>query len=75
MDETTNDNVTVMKGGRTKESLRKAVEAELAEARIKEFRGKLKSLVIERDAAKKILQGKEDQINDLCEEYSDVIPG
>ena len=70
------DNVQQIGGKppRTKESLVKAVENELSEARLKEFRGKLKQLVVDRDAAKKVLAAKEAEIDALCEDYSDVIP-
>ena len=62
------DNVQQMKGPRTKESLRKAVEGELTEARLKEFKGKLKTMLVERDAARKVLDAKEEQIDALAEE-------
>lgn len=74
MSEETNVQPIGGKGLRTKASLIKAIEGELAEARLKEFRAKLKALVIEREAAAAVLRGKEDQITDLAEQYSDVIP-
>lgn len=70
----TKDNVQVMKGPRTKASLRKAIKGELAKTRIKEFKAKLKTLLIDREAAKKVLAAKDDEIDVLAEQYQDVIP-
>jgi hypothetical protein len=63
-----------VKGARDRASIRKAVETELREARIKEMRGKLKKLAEEVSAARAVVKGKEEQIQDLFEEYSDVLP-
>ena len=59
---------------RTKDSLVKAIENELSEARLKEFRNKLKQLVVDRDAARKVLLAKEAEIDALADDYADVIP-
>jgi hypothetical protein len=69
-----NDNVTPMKGGRTRASLRAAIESELTETRVKEARGKLKKLVEELAAAKAVVTAKEAEIANLFEDYADVLP-
>ena len=69
-----NDNVTPMKAGRSKESIRASIVNELAEARLKEFRGKLKTLVVDLTAAQKVVAGKEAEIQALSEDYADVLP-
>ena len=63
-----------IKGGQTRDSIRKQIEGEIKEARIKEARGKIKSLVDELSKAKAVVSGKEDQIQALFEEYADVLP-
>ena len=67
-------NVTPMKGGRTRQSIRAAIETELTEARVKEVRSKLKKLVEELATAKAVVAGKEAEITALFEDYSDVLP-
>lgn len=72
--EDTNENVTTIKGGRTRASIRKAIESELTETKIKEVRGKLKQLVTELATAKNVVRAKEAEIEALFEDYADVIP-
>jgi hypothetical protein len=69
-----NENVTPIKGGRTRQSLRTAIEAELTEAKVKEARSKLKKLVEELAAAKAVVAAKEQEIANLFEDYADVLP-
>lgn len=62
------------KGGpKTASAVEKAIIAEMKEARLKEFRNKLKDLVVARDAAQKVLDGKNAEIKALSEDYSDVL--
>jgi hypothetical protein len=61
-------------GGRTRDSIRKAIEGELTEAKLKEVKAKLKQLVTELASAKKVVAAKEAEINALFEDYADVIP-
>jgi hypothetical protein len=61
-------------GGRTRESVRKAIEGELTEARLKEVRSKLKGLVTELAQAKSVVAAKEAEIQALFEDYADVLP-
>jgi hypothetical protein len=74
MDEQQNNVKEIGKSGRTKDSLRKAIEGELTEAKVKEVRGKLKQLIVDLAAAKKVVQAKEEEIESLFEDYADVIP-
>lgn len=62
------------KPSRSRESLRRSIEGELTEAKVKEVRGKLKKLVEELAAAKRVVVAKEKEIEQLFEEYSDVLP-
>jgi hypothetical protein len=68
------DNVKEIRPGRTKESLRRAIEGELTEAKVKEVRTKLKKLVEELAAAKRVVAAKESEIEALFSDYADVIP-
>lgn len=68
------DNVQQMKGPRTRASLLKGIEAELVEARLKQFKAALKDLVVKRTAAEKVLAGVVAEIAALGEDYADVIP-
>jgi hypothetical protein len=61
------------KPAKTASAIEKALLGEMAEARIKEFRNKLKELVVARDAAQKVLDGKNAEIKALSEDYSDVL--
>lgn len=76
MEDNTNDQGLreIPKGARTKATVRKAIEGEITEARIKEAKGKLKQLVLDLAAAKKVVKAKEDEIDAIFEEYGDVIP-
>jgi len=74
MAENDSNNVTPIKGGRTRASLRTAIEAELTEAKVKEARSKLKKLVEELAAAKAVVAAKEQEIANLFEDYADVLP-
>jgi len=67
------DNIRDIRPGRTKESMRKAIEGELTEAKIKELRAKLKKLIEELAAAKRVVAAKEGEIEALYGEYTDVI--
>ena len=69
------DNIQqINKGGaKTASAVEKAIIAEMKEARLKEFRNKLKELVIARDAAQKVLDGKNAEIKALSEDYTDVL--
>jgi hypothetical protein len=58
---------------RTKSAVLAALENELKDARMKEFKAKLKVLFEARSVAKKVLQAKQDEIDALAEEYSDVL--
>lgn len=72
------DTVTEMPKGqkqpRTAASIRKAIEDELKETRVKEARGKVKKLIEELTAAKSVVSAKEQEIAQLFEDYADVIP-
>jgi hypothetical protein len=68
-----NNNVREIKPGRTKDSMRKAIEGELTEVKIKELRTKLKKLIEELAAAKRVVAAKEGEIEALYGEYTDVI--
>jgi hypothetical protein len=61
-------------GGRTRESIRKAIESELTETKLKEVKGKLKQLVTELAQAKSVVAAKEAEIQALFEDYADVLP-
>jgi hypothetical protein len=75
MDDNNTNNVKEIKtGGRTRESIRKAIEGELTDSRLKEVRSKLKQLVTELASAKKVVEAKEAEINALFEDYADVLP-
>jgi len=61
-------------GGKlTKSNLRSRIDGEIKQARVKELQGKLKELVKSLGEAKKVIAGKEQQIEDLLEEYIDVL--
>jgi hypothetical protein len=62
------------KTGRTKASIRQAIESELTEAKVKEAKTKLKQLVSELAAAKAVVRAKEAEIDALFEDYADIIP-
>jgi hypothetical protein len=59
---------------RTRASIVKAIEGELAAARLKEATGKIKSKVIELNAAKAIVAGLEEEIATIMDDYADVLP-
>ena len=61
-------------GGRSKDSIRKSIEGELTEARVKEAKGKLKKLIEELATAKKVVVAKEAEIESVFEDFGDVIP-
>jgi hypothetical protein len=74
MDGNDNGNIKEIRPGRTKESMRRAIEGELTEAKVKEVRTKLKRLIEELAAAKRVVALKEGEIEALFTEYADVIP-
>lgn len=59
---------------RTAVTIRRQIEAELVDGRVKEFRGKLKKLVEERLSIEKLTASKDSEIAALYEEYADAIP-
>ena len=74
-----NDNVKEIpqqqqKGPRTRASIRKAIEGELTEAKVKEVKAKLKKLVEDLAAAKRVVAAKEAEIESLFEDYADILP-
>ena len=68
------ENITQIRTGRTRDSLRRAIQAELADTRLKEVKGKLKKLVEELAAANAVVTAKEAEISNLFEDYADVLP-
>ena len=74
MADTNDNNVTQLKNVRSKASIRESIENELREARLKEFRGALKNLVVKKSAADSVVKGIEAEIQALSEEYADVLP-
>lgn len=77
MDEKDEQPTQLQQGGgkppRTRTAVRKAIEGELNEARLKEAKGKLKQLITELAAARKVVSAKEDEIESLFDDYADVI--
>jgi hypothetical protein len=59
---------------RTRASIRKAIEGELTEAKLKEVKAKLKTLITELRAAESVVAAKEAEIEALYDQYTDIIP-
>lgn len=59
---------------RSAADIRKSIETQLRDARVKEATDKAKKLVSELVAAKKVVSSKEDELAQMFAEYDDVIP-
>ena len=68
------DNVTQMKGPRTKESMIKSIQNEISDARLKQFKAELKKLIEKKTVAEKVVAGIDAEIDALAADYADVIP-